>query len=101
VFGTEVGRQMFGENFWVDIALNGIKETNAVITDVRFRNEADAIKKAGGQVWRINRNGIGPVTDHSSEVDLDKYDFDYVIDNDFSVSDLNGIIDMLWEKQID
>jgi hypothetical protein len=101
VFGTEVGRQMFGENFWVDIALNGIKEPNAVITDVRFRNEADAIKKAGGQVWRINRDGIGPVTDHPSEVDLDKYDFDYVIDNDFSVSDLNGIIDMLWEKQID
>jgi hypothetical protein len=101
VFGTEVGRQMFGENFWVDIALNGIKEPNAVITDVRFRNEADAIKKAGGQVWRINRDGIGPVTDHPSEVDLDKYDFDYVINNDFSVSDLNGIIDMLWEKQID
>jgi hypothetical protein len=99
VFGTEVGRSMFGENFWVDLALNRIKEDNAVISDVRFKNEADAIKKSGGQVWRINRFGVGPVTDHSSEIDLDDYNFDHIIDNDYSVSDLNNLIDMLLEKK--
>jgi hypothetical protein len=98
VFGTEVGRSMFGNNFWVDLTLNNIKEGNVVISDVRFKNEADAIKKAGGQVWRINRNGIGPVTDHSSEIDLDDYNFDYIIDNDYSVMDLHNVIDMLLSK---
>ena len=99
VFGTEVGRSMFGENFWVDLALNKIDVEHAVISDVRFKNEADAIKKAGGQVWRINRFGIGPVTYHSSEIDLDGYSFDNIIDNDYSVVDLNNVIDMLLEKQ--
>jgi hypothetical protein len=99
VFGTEVGREMFGNNFWVDLTLNSIKEDNVVISDVRFKNEADAIRSAGGQVWRINRDGVGPVTDHASEVDLDSYNFDHIIDNDYSVVDLNNIVDMLLEKQ--
>ena len=98
VFGTEVGRSMFGNNFWVDLTLNSIKEDNVVISDVRFKNEADAIKKLGGQVWRINRHGIGPVTDHSSEIDLDDYAFNHIIDNDFSVSDLSNMVDMLLSK---
>ena len=101
VFGTEVGRDMFGNNFWVDLALNSIIEDNVVISDVRFKNEADAIKSAGGKVWRINRHGVGPVTNHSSEIDLDSYNFDYIIDNDYSVSDLHNVVDMLLEKQID
>jgi hypothetical protein len=98
VFGTEVGRDMFGINFWVDLALNSMTEDKVVISDVRFKNEADAIKAVGGQVWRINRHGVGPVTDHSSELDLDNYNFNHIIDNDYSVLDLNNVIDMLLEK---
>ena len=93
VFGTEVGREMFGQNFWVDLALNRAKEDKVVISDVRFKNEAEGIKAAGGQVWRINRLGIGPVTNHASEIDLDDYQFDNVIDNNYSVQDLNSVID--------
>lgn len=100
VFGTEIGRDMFGTNFWVDLALNSIKEDRVVISDVRFKNEADAIKSVGGQVWRINRHGVGPVTNHSSEIDLDSYNFDYIIDNDYSLLDLHNVVDMLLEKQI-
>jgi hypothetical protein len=99
VFGTEVGRDMFGSNFWVDLTLNSIKEDKVVISDVRFKNEANAIKSIGGQVWRINRHGIGPVTNHSSEIDLDDYEFDHIIDNDYSVADLNNMVDMLLDKQ--
>jgi len=93
VFGTEVGRNMFGDDFWVDLALKSIDVKNAVITDVRFKNEADAIRLAGGQIWRVNRFGIGPVTNHASEIDLDDYDFDHVISNDLSVVELNKVID--------
>jgi hypothetical protein len=98
VFGTEVGRDMFGINFWVELALKSMTEDKVVISDVRFKNEADAIKSVGGQVWRINRHGVGPVTDHSSELDLDNYNFNHIIDNDYSVLDLNNVIDMLLEK---
>lgn len=97
VFGTEVGRDMFGSNFWVDLTLNSLSGGSAVISDVRFKNEADAIRKAGGQVWRINRSGIGPVTNHSSEIDLDDYDFDHVINNDLDVVHLNKVIDHILE----
>lgn len=101
VFGTEVGREMFGPNFWVDLALNSAKEDKVVISDVRFKNEAEGIKSAGGQVWRINRLGIGPVTNHASEIDLDDYQFDNVIDNNYSVQDLNSVIDDIIKRYDD
>lgn len=101
VFGTEVGREMFGPNFWVDLALNSAKEDKVVISDVRFKNEAEGIKAAGGQVWRINRLGIGPVTNHASEIDLDDYQFDNVIDNNYSVQDLNSVIDDIIKRYDD
>lgn len=94
VFGTEVGREMFGENFWVDLVLNNLRSFHTVISDVRFINEADAIRSRGGKIWRINREGIGPVTGHSSEVNLDWYDFDLVINNDSDIESLNKQIDI-------
>ena len=94
VFGTEVGRDMFGKNFWVDLVLNNLKSFHVVISDVRFTNEADAIRAKGGQIWRVNRVGIGPVTGHSSEIDLDNYDFDLVINNNSDIESLNRQVDL-------
>jgi len=94
VFGTEVGREMFGESFWVELVLNNLRSFHTVISDVRFTNEADAIKKRGGQIWRVNRAGIGPVTGHSSEIDLDGYSFDRVINNDYDIDSFNKQIDL-------
>ena len=95
IFGTEVGREMFGENFWVDLVLNNLKSFHTVISDVRFVNEADAIRAKGGQIWRVNRLGIGPVTGHSSEVSLDNYNFDCIINNDYDIQTLNKNIDLI------
>lgn len=83
-FGTEVGRDLYGESFWVDRVMNQIKTNphhdsttglfvghevvgDYVITDVRFPNELDAVRRVGGQVWRIQRPGVGAVNDHISE----------------------------------
>jgi len=63
-----------------------------IITDTRFENEAEAIKKAGGIIIRVNRPGVKPTNDHPSEVGLDHYDFDYVITNDGSIEDLAGMV---------
>lgn len=87
--GTEVGRNMFGENFWVDQALDKIPDGGKVVfADVRFPNEADAVRKLGGKVVRIERAGVGPANDHISETALDKYEFDIVLNNDGSLEDL-------------
>lgn len=94
VFGTEVGRTMFGENFWVDICLNSIHSFRSVISDVRFPNEADEIKKHGGVIWRVNRPDIKPVTRHSSETALDNYKFDAVLNNDKFINDLHRMVDL-------
>lgn len=95
-FGTEVGRQMFGENFWVDLALNSIPDGDKVVfADVRFPNEADAIRELGGQVWRITRDGFGPANDHVSEHALNDYDFDARIDNNKDIEHLCSILDNL------
>jgi hypothetical protein len=88
VFGTEVGRSMFGEDFWVEIALGKIKSFHSVISDVRFPNEAEAIRAKGGVVWRVNRPGIKPITDHPSEIALDDYPFDLTLFNDSNVEEL-------------
>lgn len=75
------------------------QEPNWIITDMRFPNEMDAVKAKGGITIRVNRpysttggNGI-PATFsqtqfHPSETALDDHEFDYVIDNNGSISDL-------------
>ena len=96
-FGTEVGRELWNENFWVHKAFDEIRKIdgNIVVTDVRFTNEADALKILHGKMWRVIRNDVGPVNRHSSETQLDNYPFDAIIDNNNDLSKLYQIIDDL------
>ena len=88
-FGTEVGREMFGQNFWVDLAMSKIQPGEKIVfADVRYKNEAEAVSASGGVVVRVNRDGVVAANDHSSEHDLDDYNFDLVIDNNGSLEDL-------------
>jgi hypothetical protein len=87
--GTEVGRNMFGDNFWVDLALKeAAKHEDVVFADVRFKNEADAIVDAGGIIVRVIRDGFGPANDHISEVDMDDYICKHRVNNSSSIDDL-------------
>lgn len=98
--GTDGLREGLHTNVWVnalmadykcvpaDRAPGGWDCDNWIITDTRFPNEAKAIKKAGGILIRVERPGVKPVNSHASEVGLDDYDFDYVINNDGSLEDL-------------
>lgn len=90
--GTEVGRDMFGSDFWVEDAMNRIEDGSKVVfTDVRFPNEADAIRSLGGRIYRVEREGVGATNGHVSEVALDDYNFDGRIDN-------NATIEVLYER---
>jgi hypothetical protein len=93
-------RKLFGENFWINQALNphiyehpivGVNK-NIVVTDVRFTNEAEIINSLGGQVWRIRRQGVEPVNQHVSEVALDDYKFDQILKNEGSLDELTNLV---------
>jgi hypothetical protein len=83
--GTEGGRIALGEDIWVKTLFNSPHGARIVISDVRFQNEADEIRRRGGTVVRIVRPGVGPVNDHAS----DKIDFeaDIVIHNNKTPED--------------
>ena len=99
VLGTEVGRQIFDEDVWVDALFQKVDPNKKyVITDVRFANEAECIKEYG-EVWRVNRAGVDPINEHISETQLDDYEFDYVINNDGTFDDLkNKVIKYIEEN---
>lgn len=95
-FGTEVGREMFGDDFWVTAALKKIPDgAKAVFSDARYPNEADAVKKLGGKVWRVSRPGVGPANGHASEHALNDYKFDQVIENSGTISSLEAQVRVL------
>ncbi|UJQ86814.1 deoxynucleoside monophosphate kinase [Arthrobacter phage Reedo] len=90
--GTESIRAI-DDKFWIKAAfakIDALREagTPVVVTDVRYPNEADAIKEAGGYLIRISRNLPSDGDGHASEKALDDYKTDLVIHNNGSLWDL-------------
>lgn len=83
-------RLHLGEDVWVRAALRGTAGEDIVVTDCRFRNEADAIRETKGLVLRVNRPGYAAVNGHISEHDLDDYPFAGVIANTGTLVDLEA-----------
>ncbi len=100
--GTEVGRDLFGQDFWVDRTFDAIDfnrdlgpDARVVITDVRFDNEVAAVHEKGGRVVRVRRPMIVPaILEHPSETALDDFAyFDHVLDNDRDIAALHDRVD--------
>ena len=109
LLGTECGRKIIHPNIWVSATFAEYKPQhfrtvkyqgsfvdhlttmpNWIITDVRFPNEAKAVKDRGGILIRINRPGFENTGDHLSEIALDDYkNFDTIIINDGTIEDLS------------
>ena len=116
LLGTEGGRKVIHENIWVNALFSDYKPTpigeydsitvidhelvsvengwcemvypDWIITDMRFPNELEAVKKHGGITIRVNR-GDGNTGDHASETALDDAQFDYTIDNNGTLRDFS------------
>ena len=95
VLGTDLLRQGFNNNIHVAATLGSIKENEkAIITDMRFPNELEAIKKHNGITIRVNRGLIERTgkmiqePEHISETALDDAKFDYVIENNGTIEEL-------------
>jgi hypothetical protein len=68
--GTEWGRTFIGRDFWINAWGRRVRLSNAdhvVVDDVRFPNEAQAIRDMGGMVVRIERVGGKARDSHISE----------------------------------
>lgn len=71
-----------------------------IITDVKFPNEAKAIKdRANSLLIRVERPNFVSENNHESETALDNYEgFDKVIINDGNIEDLIEKVRAIWEK---
>lgn len=89
-YGTEGHRDIFDDNFWVNMALPLDLDHEGklfVVTDMRFPNEAQRVKDLGGYTIKVVRDTITGHANHPSEQNIDSM-IDYFIDNTGSLDDL-------------
>lgn len=87
-------RKVFGEWFWIEQAMRDVHFTdNVVVTDVRFQNEAQFIKKYDeAQIWRVIRPGVEAVNSHVSELDMKDYKEDITLVNAGTLDELELLV---------
>lgn len=93
--GTEWGRDTINDNIWVIAAAQRIKQMHRsqpdatiLITDVRFQNEADFVRKNGFLIHVERPIQRIDGSTHRSENRLSMLDRDYYIINDGGLDDL-------------
>lgn len=110
-WGTDVCRENYHDDIWIASLENKMRKTkdSIVISDTRFPNELESVKRLGGITIRVKR---GPDPDwveeyletgrtfefakkyphiHASEFSSVGCDYDYIVEN-------NGTIDDLYKK---
>ena len=110
-WGTEVCRKSFHDDIWIASLENKLRNSkdNIVISDCRFPNEIEAIKKANGVIVWVQRGALPEWYDdavsanqgnniginamklrkiHASEWAWLGSEFDHVIDNNGTIDDL-------------
>ncbi len=124
LWGTEVARNGFHNDIWVLSLMNKLKDTsdNIVITDCRFKNEIETIRKLNGKAIRVVR---GPAPEwhylaelansptnlnkeyhrarlekefnvHESEYGSVGYEYDHIITNDGTLDELRKSINKIF-----
>ncbi len=98
-FATDFARDMIDPDVWVKRAAMEYENLKAadpkvlmIIPDVRFDNEADWIRSAGGTIIIVDRpDSCYQVAEHKSENGITRLPEDIVIVNDGSLSELNQL----------
>lgn len=113
-WGTEVGRRSFHDDIWIASLENKLRNSkdSIVVSDCRFPNEIDSIKKLGGKIIWVQRgelpswydlaleankgsnvalNDLKAAKIHASEWAWIGHEFDAILDN-------NGTIEELYQQ---
>lgn len=90
-------RDSLGESVWVEHALRRLDALPGpvVVTDVRYRNEALALRSRNFLLAWVQRPGVGPANAHPSETDIPTELADVVLTNDGSIPELHAAVDAL------
>lgn len=101
LWGTEF-RRSSDTHYWTRQLTRQINDsvrhgnTRHVITDVRFENEAQAVRNMGGVIWQVNRPGLATNTSHSSESDGSQFKPNAVINNSHDIRHLQALVMGAW-----
>lgn len=110
--GTEVMRDHFHPDIWIASLERKLlrHKGNVVITDCRFFNELGLISQMNGTLIRIERGeipnwyevaekynkqipgSVPPAGVHASEYSSVGYDYDYILDNNSNINDLQKMV---------
>ena len=116
--GTDWGRKTIDPDLWVKIMDKrlhllcagidlgmiawGNKETNLFITDARFPNEVEVLKKHGFKIIKVECNENIRIDRgatnlyHASETSLDNYNqYDWIILNEYTLESLHSELDAM------
>jgi hypothetical protein len=126
-WGTEVLRHHFHDHIWIASLEYRLLHTkdDIVITDARFKNEIDAIKRLGGittrivrgpapewyeaavsynrgergnMTWALSRSKLETAGIHASEYSSVGLDYDCILTNDGTIDELNQQINSLLQS---
>lgn len=97
-------------NYWVDFLVGFLSMYSSrwdyvLIPDTRYKNEIEKLFGYDTITLRINRSFVSPLTqeqqNHISETELDRYEFDYVINSENGLDKLETEVDkfMNWLKK--
>lgn len=99
--GTDWGRTTISDTVWVDLwkhqvaLVKSLQQNVSLITcdDVRFDNEAEAVKSVGGYVIQVTRADRTPdggegIKAHASEAGLSSEHVDFILPNNGSIQEL-------------
>lgn len=104
--GTEWARNTISPTIWIDLwkyEFNYIQENApeiiVMVDDVRFDNEAEAIKSFGGILLQIKSDKTetridtkSGITGHASEGGIDLKHVDYIVENNGTIDDLRSAL---------
>lgn len=99
-------REVLGQDIWIRYAMRRITEhlragRKICVSDLRYRDEAAALREAGFalvKVERPNRPGITNPT-HRSETELIGYDFDFTLFNESTLNELQEQVRTLAQSE--
>ena len=108
--GQEWGRDIMGENFWVNIWKDRVKHLLAqgyydiVTDDCRYLNEQQAVAEMGGSVWKVVRPHSQSTLltemsqEHRSETAMEEIEVNEIIQNTKDIHNLEWIVGSLMQE---
>lgn len=97
-FGTEVMQTHFGRNVWIRSTLRHGSKKGTIITDLRFKAEAEAVHGLRGKIVYVSRPGY-TFGQHASEREMSELlannEYDFVIENNGTQKDLFDKVKLL------